>query len=278
MSPLSANAMSVRRYDRDRFVTALFADPARREDLFTLYAFNIEIARVRETVSEATLGRIRLQWWRDNLDAVSSGRSSGHPVADALAQMLPRRPMPRDLLARLVDAREFDLEDRVPDDQAELAAYIEDSAAGLSRMAAALLGGDDDASQEAARLVGQAWGLLGLMRAHAYHVKARRMFLPASWIAEHGLDRDELLAGASPPPLARLAEQWAEQAAEQLRAARRLRKEVARSALPALLPARLADHYLRALRRARYDLLDRGWSAVDGRPLSLLFCSAFRRY
>jgi NADH dehydrogenase [ubiquinone] 1 alpha subcomplex assembly factor 6 len=278
LSPLSANALSVRRHDRERFVTALFAEPARREDLFTLYAFNSEIARVRETVSEPVLGQIRLQWWRDNLDALWQGRTVGHPVADALAEMLARQPLPRPLVDRLVEAREFDLQDRPPQTLAELTAYIEDSAAGLAQLAALLLGGGDAASQEAARLVGQAWGLLGLMRAHAYHIKSRRLFLPAAWLAEQGLDIEDLYAGASPPALARLAEQWAGQVAGQLRAARRLRREVTKAARPALLPARLADHYLAGLRAARYDLLDRGWSQPNGRPLALLWSSALGRF
>ena len=38
---LSYCAAEVRRYDRDRFLTALFAPPARREDLLALYAFGI---------------------------------------------------------------------------------------------------------------------------------------------------------------------------------------------------------------------------------------------
>jgi len=42
----------VRRHDRDRFQTVLFAPAARREALFALYAFNYEIARVRERISE----------------------------------------------------------------------------------------------------------------------------------------------------------------------------------------------------------------------------------
>jgi len=40
----------VRRVDPDRYLTALFAPPARREALFTLYAFNHELARAREVV------------------------------------------------------------------------------------------------------------------------------------------------------------------------------------------------------------------------------------
>ena len=51
----------VRQHDRDRYLTALFAPPARRPGLFALYAFNLEVAKVREAVSEPMLGHIRLQ-------------------------------------------------------------------------------------------------------------------------------------------------------------------------------------------------------------------------
>src|SRR5208282_2178696 len=65
---LSPVAALVRRHDRDRFQTALFAPAARREALFALYAFNCEIARVRERVTQPTLGQIRLQWWREAIE------------------------------------------------------------------------------------------------------------------------------------------------------------------------------------------------------------------
>ena len=55
----------VRAGDKDRYLASLFAPDELRPYLLALYAFNIEIARVRETVSEAALGEIRLQWWRD---------------------------------------------------------------------------------------------------------------------------------------------------------------------------------------------------------------------
>jgi NADH dehydrogenase [ubiquinone] 1 alpha subcomplex assembly factor 6 len=238
VSALSSNGLSVRRYDRDRFVTALFAAPERREDLFTLYAFNLEIARIRETVREPMLGQIRLQWWRDNL---GNGRAIGHPVGEAINKL----DLPRPLLDRLIDARELDMQDRPPQSAQELMAYIEDSAGGLCQLAALILGGGDNASQEAARQVGQAWGLLGLMRA--------RKFLP---------DED-------PKHLAEHVEQ-------HLRAARALK--VAKAARPALLVARLADHYLKALRAADYDLENRQWSRINTRPLSLLLSHALGKF
>src|SRR5215831_3169513 len=79
-STLSPVAELVHRHDRDRFQTALFAPARSRESLFALYAFNYEIARVRETVSEPVLGQIRLQWWRESIAAAFDGNPVRHHI------------------------------------------------------------------------------------------------------------------------------------------------------------------------------------------------------
>src|SRR5215831_19928675 len=75
---LSSVAALVQRHDRDRYQTVLFAPAAHREALFALYAFNYEIARVRESVTEPILGRMRLQWWRENIAAAFEGNTIRH--------------------------------------------------------------------------------------------------------------------------------------------------------------------------------------------------------
>jgi NADH dehydrogenase [ubiquinone] 1 alpha subcomplex assembly factor 6 len=267
--------MSVRRYDRDRFVTALFAPPARREDLFTLYAFNIEIARIRETVSEPMLGQIRLQWWRDTLDRVCRGDPAHHPVADELSALIRRQSLPRPLFDRLIEARELDMQDQPPETLAHLKLYIEDSSGGLSALAALVLDGDDEATQEAARHVGQAWGLIGVLRAHAFGITARRLYLP---VKEKGLDIEGVLAGEAPRGLIELTEQIASTAAGHLAKARKLRGHVDRKAVPALLPAKLADGYLAKLRKAGFNPTNRGWSDVNTKPLTLMMASSLGRF
>ncbi|MEW5727001.1 MAG: squalene/phytoene synthase family protein [Pseudomonadota bacterium] len=82
--PLSHAADTVRRLDRDRFVTALFAPSEARERLMLLYAFNAEVARVRESVHEALAGQIRLQWWREALAGEREAETARHPVAGPL--------------------------------------------------------------------------------------------------------------------------------------------------------------------------------------------------
>ena len=52
----------VRSHDFPRYVATLFAPAAERRALLALYAFNVEIVRVRDQVSQPLPGEIRLQW------------------------------------------------------------------------------------------------------------------------------------------------------------------------------------------------------------------------
>jgi phytoene synthase len=86
----------VRAADKDRFLATLFAPGRKRGPLFALYAFNIEIAGVRDRVREPMAGEIRLQWWRDVLDGERGGEAAANPVAAALTRhdrafSLPKR-------------------------------------------------------------------------------------------------------------------------------------------------------------------------------------------
>ena len=46
----------LRQLDHDRYLTVLLAPADLRDRLVTLYAFNVEIARISEVVSEPMLG------------------------------------------------------------------------------------------------------------------------------------------------------------------------------------------------------------------------------
>ena len=74
----------VRTADRDRFLASLFAPAEHRAALHALYAFNVEVARVREVAREPLPGEIRLQWWSDVLNGERAGEASANPVASAL--------------------------------------------------------------------------------------------------------------------------------------------------------------------------------------------------
>jgi phytoene synthase len=113
---LSACALAVKRYDRDRWFCGLFAPETRRDDLFGLYAFNVELGRVAEKVSEPLLGEIRLQWWREAIEGLYAGPVRRHEVVAALKTAIARHGLERGLFDRLIDARARDLIAAPPED------------------------------------------------------------------------------------------------------------------------------------------------------------------
>lgn len=74
----------VRAQDKDHFLASLFAPGERRPYLFALYAFALEIARVRALVREPLAGTIRLQWWIEALSGLRNEEAAASPVMIAL--------------------------------------------------------------------------------------------------------------------------------------------------------------------------------------------------
>ena len=239
-------AAQVRRHDHDRYLCTLFAPRAARPALFALYAFNLEIARIPESVSEAMLGEIRLQWWREAIESIDAGEPRDHPVVHALAARLKA----------IMDARAFDLEDRPPEDMAALESYAAGTSAELFALALEALGVDDTAAALAARHVGIAWALTGLIRAIGFHGRARRLYLPADLAVTAGLHSEDVFSGRDTPALRAVVRQVADVARAHLRDARADAKSVPRRALPALLPGVLATGYLARIDRADHNPFD----------------------
>ena len=88
----------VRTGDKNRFLATLFAPQKYRRALYALYAFNIEVTRIRELAREPMPGEIRLQWWRDVLGGAGRGEIDAHPVAAALRDVVVRYRLPPKML------------------------------------------------------------------------------------------------------------------------------------------------------------------------------------
>ncbi|MEM8539885.1 MAG: squalene/phytoene synthase family protein, partial [Pseudomonadota bacterium] len=70
---------TLRDTDREAYLASLFLAADVREDFATLWAFNAEIERIRNLISEPVPGEIRLQWWRDVISGDRAGEGAQHP-------------------------------------------------------------------------------------------------------------------------------------------------------------------------------------------------------
>jgi NADH dehydrogenase [ubiquinone] 1 alpha subcomplex assembly factor 6 len=254
LAGLSTAGAIVRRHDRDRYQTVLFAPSDRREALFALYAFNYEVARIRETVTEPMLGRIRLQWWREVVEAAYGGAPARrHEVVQPLVAAIDVCGLSRAHFDRLIDARELDLADAPPADLAGLVDYAEGTSSTVVCLALEALRAAEPATIEAAREVGIAYALAGLLRAMPFHAATGRRYIPDDIAARVGLDPTTYARRRDTPALRQAAAELAEAAAAHLAAGRRYREQTPRRARAALLPAVIADRYLLRLKRAAYN-------------------------
>jgi len=249
---LSYCAEQVRRYDHDRYLTAIFAPTAARENLFALYAFNIEIAKVREAVTEPLIGRMRLQWWRDTLERLYSGDTVAHAVAAPLGDAIRAISLDRSAFERLIDARETDLEEAPPRSMQALETYAEGTGAPLLALAFQLAGAPA-ADPEAARLAGTAWSLTGLLRAVPFHARQRRLYLPADVLAAHGVRIQRLMDLKPGEGFTDAVRTVGAQARELLRDLPPRISTVPKAARSPALLASLSRYYLRDLERCDWD-------------------------
>ena len=245
----------VREADKDRFLAALFAPVAHRGALHALYAFNIEIARVRESIHEPLAGEIRLQWWTDALAGKAAGDASANPVAAALLAALARYGLPIELLTGLVASRRFDLYDDPMRTLAEFNEYTCATSSALIELAARILaGGEMPGLGPLAFHAGLGYAIAGLLQAFPVHAARGQLYLPLEVLERHGVGQEF----AAKPATAQLRDALAEMrghARHHLAQAGRLADGMPVAGLPALLPVALAGPALDRMERADYDPL-----------------------
>ncbi len=183
---LSYCGAHVRENDPDRFLLSMFAPAERRESLWALFAFNYEIAKTREVVSETQLGLIRLQWWRESIGKIYEGGAvPEHEILKTLAPAIRVYDLPRDLFDTLVYAREFDLENICPATLDGLLKYADFTSSPLMSLALKICGDDPDMEPVAAVAVNYA--LAGILRSVPHHAAQRRCYLPEDLMKKHGV-------------------------------------------------------------------------------------------
>jgi 15-cis-phytoene synthase len=254
--------------DPDRTLAALFVPRDARDDLVALYAFNVDLARIAEHVSEPDLGAIRLQWWREAIDHAGEGATTGHPVADAFGAAIRRHRLSRERIAALIDARIFDVATKIMTDWPALQSYLHDTAGTVFMLAAQSLGATDHALQPISSAAGMAYGLAGLMRALPVHAVQGRVYLPADALKRHGTSPERVRARKADDGLLALLAELRSEAREALDKAQHDIALLDERSRAAFLPLRLVDPYLAALEKKGRDPLRK---VADINPLYRLW-------
>lgn len=236
----------LRKYDSDRFLSALFAPPDARPHLLALYALDWELKRIPGLISEPMLGAIRFQWWRDTIGSIYQGEHPGHELVPALAAAIETGTLPAEGFHHWLDAREDEMSELPFEDINAMDAHARRADGTIMSMAAHILGaptGNTDLAPYAA-----AYGLIDLLRRCGAAAGNRSAFLPADQIADN---EDAIFSGRLTAEISAAFTTVARHARDTLDAARQTK--VSRELVPGGLYAGLVPGYARLFTQKDFD-------------------------
>jgi len=244
----------VRGADRDRFLATLFVPAEHRPALFALYAFNAEIARVRDIAREPLPGEVRLQWWREVLTGERREEARANPIAAALLDTVERHGLPVPALVDLIDARIFDVYDDPMPTLAALESYAAKTSSALFALAAQILQPGSSAKAEKLSLhAGIACAIAGLLRAFPWQASRRQLYVPLEILHRHGAQPEDVFAGKATPELRAALAEMRLHARGHLAATNDFMVAAPAAILPAVLPVALVRPALKRMEQRSYE-------------------------
>ncbi len=245
--PFAYGAEIVRATDRDRFIASLFAPAEHRGAIYALYAFNSEIARVREVAREPLPSEIRLQWCSDVISRERDEEARANPVAVALLTTIERYRLSSAKLIDLIEARRFDLYDDPMATVADLETYARKTSSALFALAAQILAGAN--VEPVSAPAGMAFAIAGLLRAFPRHAARGQLYVPMEVLDRHQVRPHDIFAGRSSAGLQAALAELGDLGRRQLDAAHQRIAALPQQAVPALLPVALVRPTLTRLER-----------------------------
>ncbi len=264
---------SLRSTDYARYAQVIFAPDAKSRTLLAaLSLLQQELASIPATTTEPMVGLIRLQWWREALEALSAGTVKEHPVLTGLAPLYADNPPPEALTERLLTAYERQVEAEAQGDMAAFARRAEDTEGALFALFLHALGVEEEALTKALPPMSTAYALAMLLRHAPYTLPQRRCPLPGDIVAKHGLSLDHYGSAAFHAQCIAVMQEISDQAQAACGAAEALLtplpRPLRRRAKPVLLALPITRHYLKRAARQHYDILSR---PLTQQHLRLLF-------
>ena len=280
VSALSYVTSNARKYDRDRFLCSIFTSEEERNGLFAILAFNLEIAKTREMVREGLLGEVRLQWWRDTIELIYSDPENSlndGMVASALSSVIRKFKLSRGFFDQLIDTRSKDLFVRHIEDETELYDYTYGTSATICLLfleilcpASCSLSHD---KIEAAKSIGVAWALTGILRASNVLAKQKRIYIPKTLMKKFCFNEEDFYAQSVTDGIMQATEYVVNLAQNEILRARNLLKgKLDRKYLAVIFQAELAEMYLNKIELLGFNpFSDRIESGRVRRQLQLAF-------
>ncbi|EHA98695.1 hypothetical protein GW7_20599 [Heterocephalus glaber] len=117
----------LRKRDYENYLCSLLLPSESRSSAFALRAFNVELARVKDSVSEKTIGLRRMHFWRKTVEDIYCDNPPHQPVDIELWKAVRRHNLTKRWLMKIIGKREKNLDNKAHCNIQELENYAENT-------------------------------------------------------------------------------------------------------------------------------------------------------
>ncbi|CAF3388023.1 unnamed protein product [Rotaria socialis] len=193
---------SVRKADYENFVCAGLLKPSSlQRPAMAIRALNVELASVRDQVSNSQIGQMRLQFWRDSIDSIylslktNEIKKINHPVAREIDLLIKYNQVSKMWFHRLIKSRETTLNDMPFADIEQLENYLEQSITPAYYLLLELAKQRSLNTDHIASHLARSQGLINVVRGIPYNAHKRRCLIPLSYLVEHNISQQDIFNG-----------------------------------------------------------------------------------
>lgn len=238
-----------------------FLPEARRRAIVALYAFCREVDDVVDECSDAGVARLKLQWWRDELQRTFAGTPQ-HPVGRALAEQIPIYNLPQEYFLEIIDGMEMDLDRHRYAAFKDLALYCYRVAGVVGLLSAEIFGYSNRQTLKYATRLGTAFQLTNILRDVGEDARRGRIYIPVEDMRRFGVNEQDILSCQHTPRIERLL-------AHQLERARQHYRDALALLPPEDRPAQRAGLIMAEIYQATLDEIERDGLRVLERRVAL---------
>ncbi|KAI9837292.1 MAG: hypothetical protein M1819_000366 [Sarea resinae] len=162
----------IQKYDSPSYTLHTFIPPSALDAYFAIRAFNIELSLIPDTVSNPTIGAMRMQFWRDAIRSSFAGTPRKEPIVILLAHALSdladrtgrRTTLSQHWFQRVISAREKQLHNSPYPTLESLESYAENTYSTLLYLTLSALPLTSLTTDHLASHIGKAAGITAVLR------------------------------------------------------------------------------------------------------------------
>lgn len=238
------------------YYSFLFLPPERRRAITALYAFCREVDDVVDEVTEPSVARMKLAWWRTQVEALRDGQAE-HPVMQALAPHVQAFGLDEDKLLAVIDGMEMDLDQARYMDWDALRTYCWHAASVVGELSASIFGYTREETMVFADRLGLAFQLTNILRDVGDDARRGRIYLPVEDMEKFNVPASDILQRQHSDRFEALMRFEAQRARQHYREAMQALPDVDRRAQrPGLMMAAIYHTLLDEIERENWRVLD----------------------